>query len=175
MAVVKFRRIALHPWVWHMIVHRALIAFSRGDETAESRRRMAAILKILNDRLDPDDAVWDSPYARISRTEARARQERNDEILCECLGDEVKARHTQPKIDGSKVVHGWRPLPDPFARWSCDFPEADVRVIENAIEAFAKKQDVTHEFDQGIVDALDEIKAAKVIEVDTERSTGNKA
>lgn len=163
---ISMRRVSMHPWCWWVIVRRAIVGFRQQDRALgiENRRRIAAILKTLDDGLDPDDVILESPFARLSRAEFVARSGRNREILAECDGDEDLAHAVSDRLVSGTIVRGWRPLPDPDRRLSIDFSAADLGVIENAIEALAKEDSLNHEYDQGFLAALDAIKAAETVE-----------
>lgn len=164
-AKIQLLRVSLHPWIWWMLVKRALTSFTQGEFTVENRRRMAAILAILEDGLDPDDIIFESPYARLSKHEVEARTARNSEIEKECERTGADPRYIEASAVDGKVVRGWMSLPKPDLRVSLSFTKEDLRVVENAVEAYARKPDIDHSFDRAFVDALDAIKAATPVEI----------
>lgn len=157
MSILKIRRIILHPWFWWQIVKVALVSDSRGERTAETRRRMASLLKILDDALDPDLMPLAYPHERVGKLAAEKRRRDNEEFL-------------QHDPVYGKLEPGYRPLPEPERRLTIAFPAEDVTVIENSVESYAKRADVDHAIDQGFVDVLDALKAAEIVEIDTEQT-----
>ena len=166
MAILKMRRVVMHPWAWWAIVKRALQAFTKDDLNADARRRMASIMKTLDVALDPDEAVFEAPFERLSSFEVSERTKRNEEILKE---DPTYGKFREARVVDGKVVHGFRPLPAPNLLLSIDFSGDDTKVIEDAIESFARSAQVARNFDPGFVLALDAIKASTEIVVDTDR------
>ena len=168
--IAKFKRISLHPWIWWIVVKRALASFSEGQgaPTVEQRRRLLGIEKVIDSVLDPTDpkiGVVESPFLRLSSAEIRRRERRNDEIL---KADPVEGYYRQDEVVDGRVVPGFRPVPKPELRVVVDLPEGDARVVENAVEKYAANPKLDNTINESLIAAIDGIKGAEVVEIDTE-------
>lgn len=155
--IVKFRRIFLHPWVAIVIVRRALYSFTQGELTRESRRRMAGINAIFDNTIDPESGNFANPYVKMPKYMLEKIQARNDELV--------------KKFQENAIFQeSYTPLPHPSLSVKFDFLPEDLRVIENAVEAYAKNSQVTRDVDRGFDAVFEAIEKAETVEVDTEQS-----
>lgn len=163
---VSMLRVTMHPWCWWVIVRRALVDFRQGDKALglENRRRMAGLLKTLDDGLDPDNTILESPFARLSKMEMESRATRNAELMREAGGDIARAKAIRDEIVDGRLVQGWRPLPAPHLSVSIDFVGDYIPVLKSAIEALAHEGSLNHEYDQGFIEAMDALSDAKKVE-----------
>lgn len=170
--IARFRRVSLHPFCWWVIVRRALQAYAEnGTRDLESRRRLAAASRALEAGLDPDDprmAQVENPYARLQKHEVRERERNNEAILLE---DPDYGYWRKAEVVGGRVVPGYLPVPKPHLRHSVDLSEEHLRILERAVEAYAKNTDLDNSLSACFVDTEDALKNAEVVEVDTERSS----
>lgn len=147
MSILKICRLTVHPYVAITIVRNALQSFTQGDLNRDSRRRMSAILKVFADTMDPEDGNFSSPYNRLPRSIIEKQEKKNAELI---------AKHG----DSGRFEEGFAPLPAPDLRVKLDFGVEDMKVIENAVEAYAKSPQVNRGMDQAFTDAFDAIDAA---------------
>lgn len=170
MTILKMMRVTMHPWVWWVIVKRALVNFRGEKQGLDLRRKIASIIKTFDDRMDPDDSVLECPYARLLSEEVRLRNLRNAEIKAECEArqDGSDPRQVSDVIEGGRVVKaGWKPVPKPELRVSIDYSKEEVSIIKSAIEAYAEGP-IPHDQDMGFVDAVEALESAAMVEIDTE-------
>ncbi len=168
MSIAKFRRISLHPWVWWIVVKRALTAFTEGERTIEQRRRLLGIEKAIDAVLDPTDhrvAVIENPYLRLHASEIERRQKHNDAILKADPDDGYWA--VDEVVDGRVVPMGYHPIPKPDLRCVVDVADGDAKVLENVVEAYAKSGKVDNSVNEAMIAAWDAIHGAAMVEVDT--------
>lgn len=153
--IVRLRRVSLHPFLWLQIVQMAT-AHHTARASVETRRHAATIAREIRQRFDPDDGSIASPYVRLSTAERKRREDAN-----------AKAAAADPT--GYRNAPGYLPIPNPDARTSIDLEPGTVAWLREAVEGLAAMPAHNNEIAEGVLDVLDGLDAAAVVEVDTER------
>jgi len=172
MANAEFVRVKMHPWLWLGIVKTAILRHTKAqDLSLTSRRKAADVLKLLDAKWDAD-ANFASPYMRVPGKMLAEWRKRNDEIMA---ADPLYGRFTEIEFDDPKAPPeartvkswGYREIPNPDLAETIDLAIPQRDYCCEAVEAWAKLDDVDNSNARGMVDAVDALRGGAPIEIDT--------
>ncbi len=167
MSIIRLQRVTMHPWIWLGVVKIAIVRHTKAPGLSMvARRKAAEVLKLLDSKWDADFNVA-SPYTRLPKRTVDAWEKRNAEILQK---DPVYGMFQEDEVKDGRVVNaGWRHVPSQALKTSVDLTEAQRDYCVEAVEALAKEPEIDNTNAMGIVDAVDLLKKAEEVEIDTER------
>lgn len=151
--ILKLYRVSLHPWCLYTLLRAAVNRFVDGV-TVERRKAAAEFHRALRGMFDPCDTMIESPYVQLSFFDLRERKLRNEALEAQFP-------------DTFKSHPDYRALPNQMLRATVDLTRDAKHLCEDAMAAFAANPEARNDVAEAIIDTIDALKEATVVEVDS--------